>query len=338
MSDPLRLAIIGAGAVTQVAHLPVLKRTKGVEVVALADPDRPKARALADRFGIPGRVRGHRAGARLRVARCARHLLPDAPARGAHPGGPRGQPARLLRAAARHERGVGAADRQGGGEEEQGRHGGHEPPLPPRCAARPELRAERRAGPGGQRARQLARLPAQPAAGAAGASGATSRAAAPSSTSGSRCSTWACGWRATPTPVRVSATWEKPSRDRGVERSGSRVRRLRERRLDLLRRHLASPGRGRALRHGAPRRAWRRLDQPAHGVEGTARGGDRRVTHGPRRAGRTRGSRRTARSGPTSSRWWRARRRDPTSREHVTLHRVMDAIYKSAEDGRDVAL
>jgi predicted dehydrogenase len=24
--------------------------------------------------------------------------------------------------------------------------------------------------------------------------------------------------------------------------------------------------------------------------------------------------------------------------EHVTLHRVMDAVYKSAEDGRDVAL
>ena len=28
MGDPLRLAIIGAGAVTQVAHLPVLKRTR----------------------------------------------------------------------------------------------------------------------------------------------------------------------------------------------------------------------------------------------------------------------------------------------------------------------
>ena len=40
MSDPLRLAIIGAGAATQVAHLPALKRTKGVEVVALADSDR----------------------------------------------------------------------------------------------------------------------------------------------------------------------------------------------------------------------------------------------------------------------------------------------------------
>src|SRR4029077_5229363 len=58
MGDPLRLAIIGAGAVTQVAHLPVLKRTKGVEVVALADPDRQKARALADRFGIPDAFEG----------------------------------------------------------------------------------------------------------------------------------------------------------------------------------------------------------------------------------------------------------------------------------------
>src|SRR5262245_6196644 len=53
MADPIRLAIIGAGAVTQVAHLPVLKRTRGVEVVALADPDLPTARALADRFGVP---------------------------------------------------------------------------------------------------------------------------------------------------------------------------------------------------------------------------------------------------------------------------------------------
>ncbi len=52
MSDPLRLGIIGAGAITQVAHLPVLRKLKGVEVVALCDTDLPKARALADRFQV----------------------------------------------------------------------------------------------------------------------------------------------------------------------------------------------------------------------------------------------------------------------------------------------
>ena len=53
MSSPLRLGIVGAGAVTQVAHLPVLKKIKQIEVVALADGDLVKASALADRFGVP---------------------------------------------------------------------------------------------------------------------------------------------------------------------------------------------------------------------------------------------------------------------------------------------
>ena len=51
MSESLRVGIIGAGAVTQVAHLPVLKKMK-VDVRALCDNDRPKARSLADRYGI----------------------------------------------------------------------------------------------------------------------------------------------------------------------------------------------------------------------------------------------------------------------------------------------
>lgn len=54
MTDAIRLGIIGAGAIVQVAHLPVLKRLKGVEVAAICDTDLPKARALADRYGIPG--------------------------------------------------------------------------------------------------------------------------------------------------------------------------------------------------------------------------------------------------------------------------------------------
>ncbi len=52
MSDPIRIGLIGAGAVVQVAHLPVLKRLKNVQLTAICDSDLPKARALAERYGI----------------------------------------------------------------------------------------------------------------------------------------------------------------------------------------------------------------------------------------------------------------------------------------------
>jgi predicted dehydrogenase len=52
MSDPVRIGLIGAGAVVQVAHLPVLKKLKNVQLAAICDVDLPKARALAERFGI----------------------------------------------------------------------------------------------------------------------------------------------------------------------------------------------------------------------------------------------------------------------------------------------
>src|SRR5690606_7978807 len=48
-----RIGIVGAGAITQRAHLPVLSRMRGVKVTALCDNDLPKARALADRFEVP---------------------------------------------------------------------------------------------------------------------------------------------------------------------------------------------------------------------------------------------------------------------------------------------
>ncbi len=54
MSDPIRIGVIGAGAIVQVAHLPTLKRLKGAQVVAICDADLAKARALADRYAIPG--------------------------------------------------------------------------------------------------------------------------------------------------------------------------------------------------------------------------------------------------------------------------------------------
>src|ERR1051325_7009566 len=52
MSDPVRIGLIGAGAVVQVAHLPVLKKLKNVELAAICDVDLPKARALAERYAI----------------------------------------------------------------------------------------------------------------------------------------------------------------------------------------------------------------------------------------------------------------------------------------------
>jgi predicted dehydrogenase len=50
--ERLKVGIIGGGAITQVAHLPVLKKLKMIEVPAICDTDLPKARALADRFAI----------------------------------------------------------------------------------------------------------------------------------------------------------------------------------------------------------------------------------------------------------------------------------------------
>lgn len=53
MTDRLRLGIVGAGAVTQVGHLPALKKVKEIEVAGICDNDLAKARALGDRFDIP---------------------------------------------------------------------------------------------------------------------------------------------------------------------------------------------------------------------------------------------------------------------------------------------
>jgi predicted dehydrogenase len=49
----IRCAVVGAGAIAQLAHLPVLSKMRGTQLVALCDNDGPKARALADRFDIP---------------------------------------------------------------------------------------------------------------------------------------------------------------------------------------------------------------------------------------------------------------------------------------------
>jgi len=50
---PLRLGIVGCGAVTQICHLPAARSVPDVEVVALADLNPARARFLAARFGVP---------------------------------------------------------------------------------------------------------------------------------------------------------------------------------------------------------------------------------------------------------------------------------------------
>ena len=49
----LKIALVGVGAAAQVNHLPVLKKLDGVEVVALCDRDPEKAARVAQKFGVP---------------------------------------------------------------------------------------------------------------------------------------------------------------------------------------------------------------------------------------------------------------------------------------------
>jgi predicted dehydrogenase len=49
----IRVGVVGAGAIAQLVHLPLLAKIRGAQLVALCDNDHSKARALADRFEIP---------------------------------------------------------------------------------------------------------------------------------------------------------------------------------------------------------------------------------------------------------------------------------------------
>jgi len=51
-SSEVRLGLIGAGAVPQTAHLPILSKMRGARLVALCDNDGGKARSLAERFAV----------------------------------------------------------------------------------------------------------------------------------------------------------------------------------------------------------------------------------------------------------------------------------------------
>lgn len=50
----IRLGVIGAGRITQVAHLPVFSKTRHVELVSISDPSPALAHGVAQKYGITG--------------------------------------------------------------------------------------------------------------------------------------------------------------------------------------------------------------------------------------------------------------------------------------------
>lgn len=50
--DAVRVGVVGTGAVSQLVHLPVLAERGDVELLAVADADTPKARAIGERFDV----------------------------------------------------------------------------------------------------------------------------------------------------------------------------------------------------------------------------------------------------------------------------------------------
>lgn len=53
MSKPFRVGIIGAGGIAGGAHVPGWKKLAGVEIVAVADVSESRAKAMAEKEGIP---------------------------------------------------------------------------------------------------------------------------------------------------------------------------------------------------------------------------------------------------------------------------------------------
>jgi predicted dehydrogenase len=51
--EKVKVALVGCGNVGQVIHLPILHRMNDVELLAVCDPDERKAKAVAERFGVP---------------------------------------------------------------------------------------------------------------------------------------------------------------------------------------------------------------------------------------------------------------------------------------------
>src|SRR5258708_6788427 len=50
--EKIRLGVVGLGWVSQVFHLPVLTKCEDVDLIAVCDKDKSRARMIAERFGI----------------------------------------------------------------------------------------------------------------------------------------------------------------------------------------------------------------------------------------------------------------------------------------------
>lgn len=56
--EPVRIGLVGGGAVAQVAHLPAYRRLRTARLVAICERDAPKRRALRERTGVEHAVAG----------------------------------------------------------------------------------------------------------------------------------------------------------------------------------------------------------------------------------------------------------------------------------------
>ncbi|MBU2471033.1 MAG: Gfo/Idh/MocA family oxidoreductase, partial [Bacteroidetes bacterium] len=50
--DKLKIGVVGLGWVAQVYHLPVLKKMSDLEIVAICDHDKGKAKSVGEKFGV----------------------------------------------------------------------------------------------------------------------------------------------------------------------------------------------------------------------------------------------------------------------------------------------
>ena len=57
--EKLRVGIVGLGWVSQLFHLPILKKLEDVEIVAVCDKEKSRAKMIAERFGIPHFYQDH---------------------------------------------------------------------------------------------------------------------------------------------------------------------------------------------------------------------------------------------------------------------------------------
>jgi predicted dehydrogenase len=147
-----------------------------------------------------------------------------------------------------------------------------------------------------------------------------------------------CFWLAgNPTPARVSATLAKPKGDRAVEQSGSAYVVCENGAsifVDVTWRHIGEGERfGVGLRGSKgtaginPLHVWKELNGVAHDVSPTGSL-----------------SRETAFSASFRAQWAHflaaiaGEAELPPAQEQITLLRVIEAIYKSAADGKDVTL